>query len=222
MTGWKLAGIADMDKNGKPDMIWQNTGSRRLRYWLMGGARGETILASVDAQGPDRPGWTVRTAVDMDANGHADMAWQADSDHQVLVAFMGGPDGTQFLSSSWMSTGAMEEWSVAALADMDANGKFDMIWQHDATRILACWFLQGPKGDTFLDFAWLSTGAMEDWSVAALVDLDTDGKADLVWQNDQTRNLAVWYLQGAKGATFKAFAWLNQTPMSGWRAHIGR
>ncbi|MBI4873556.1 MAG: SBBP repeat-containing protein, partial [Acidobacteria bacterium] len=137
MTGWKLAGIADMDKNGKPDMIWQNTGSRRLRYWLMGGARGDTILSSADVQGQEMPGWAVRTAVDMDGNGHADLAWQADSDHQVLVWFMGGADGTQFLSRSWMSTGAMEEWSVAALADMDANGKFDMIWQHDATRILA-------------------------------------------------------------------------------------
>src|SRR5207253_2280120 len=43
----------------------------------------------------------------------------------------------------------------------------------------------------------------------------TDGYSDLVWQNDSTRDIVVWYMGGTQGNTYLGSNWLGKA--AGWR-----
>ena len=38
-TAWQLRGIGDLDGNGSPDLIWQNTTTFQVAAWLLSGLR---------------------------------------------------------------------------------------------------------------------------------------------------------------------------------------
>ena len=38
-TNWQVRGVADLDGNGSPDLIWQNTATLQVAAWLMNGLR---------------------------------------------------------------------------------------------------------------------------------------------------------------------------------------
>ncbi len=52
VPGWRLAGVADLDGNGKPDLIWQNDTDRTPVVWFMGGADGSTPITGKPMSGP--------------------------------------------------------------------------------------------------------------------------------------------------------------------------
>jgi hypothetical protein len=45
--------------------------------------------------------------------------------------------------------------------------------------------------------------------LASAGDFDGDGHRDLIWQNDITRQVTVWYMGGAQGNTFQSWDWLS-------------
>ena len=43
----------------------------------------------------------------------------------------------------------------------------------------------------------VSTGVPLAWQIVGVGDVDGDGRADLVWRNTQTGDVAVWLMNGA-------------------------
>jgi hypothetical protein len=54
------------------------------------------------------------------------------------------------------------------------------------------------------------------WQIAAVVDTNGDGMADLIWQDPSGGWLAVWYLQGTK-VTGTMYLSINRMPDTNWR-----
>jgi hypothetical protein len=52
--------------------------------------------------------------------------------------------------------------------------------------------------------------------VVTVADLDGNGIPDLVWQNDSTRQVVVWYMGGAQGNQYQGWAWLQASNTRGW------
>ncbi len=42
-----------------------------------------------------------------------------------------------------------------------------------------------------------------------MADLDSNGKLDLIWHNDTTRQVVVWYIGGSNCAQYQSFSWLQ-------------
>ena len=63
---------------------------------------------------------------------------------------------------------------------------------------------------------FLYTGGLADWKIALASDINGDGIADLVFQNN-IGQLAVWYLNGSGSTTISAF--LSTTALGDWRLH---
>ena len=47
-------------------------------------------------------------------------------------------------------------------------------------------------------------------------DFNRDGKPDVVWLNDSTRQAVVWYLDGSQGNSFQGWDWLSSDWITGW------
>jgi hypothetical protein len=210
--GWKLVACADLDRNGKPDLLWQEDANRTPVVWYMGGADGTTVLSGKAISGPI-PAWTLVASADLDGNNRPDLLWQEDASGVLVVWFMGGADGSTPLSGKVIS-GPIEGWRLAAAADLDGNGKPDLLWLEQGPRVPVVWYMGGADGTTVLSGKAIS-GPIFGWKLVAGADLNRDGKPDLLWQEDANRVFVVWYMGGSDGST-PVSGKVISGPIPGW------
>jgi len=106
----------------------------------------------------------------------------------------------------------------AACADLNIN-PFEpsevpnLLWQNDVTRDVTVWFMGGPQGSTPLGQNYIGTTL--GWSLRGAADMNRDGVPDLLWQNDVTRDVTVWFMGGPQGSTPLGQNYIGTT--LGWR-----
>jgi hypothetical protein len=82
--------------------------------------------------------------------------------------------------------------SSPALADLDASGTTDLIWQNTQDGSTAIWLMNG----TTIAAAGFPGGVPVAWQVAGVGDVNGDGKADVIWRNGTSGTVAVWLMNG--------------------------
>jgi serralysin len=208
----------DFDEDGKPDLVWQNDGSREVSVWYMGGPQGNSFLGWNYLNPAPLHGWQVVSTSDFNGDGKPDLVWQNDASREVSVWYMGGSKGNTFLGWNYLNPTPLHGWHVVSADDFNADGKPDLVWQNDTSREVSVWYMGGAQGNTFLGWNYLSPGSLYGWQVVSTSDFNGDGKPDLVWQNDASREVSVWYMGGSEGNTFLGWNYLNPGPLYGWQA----
>jgi hypothetical protein len=203
--------------NGKADLVWQDNISRQATVWYMGGDQGNILEGSNWLTTSDVPDWAIVGVADFNGDGKPDLVWQNDTTRQVVVWYMGGAQGNQFLGSSWLAPLGAPGWTVVAAADFNRDGKPDLVWQNDDTRQVTVWYMGGNQGDTFQGSSWLTSSGVPGWTVVAAADFNQDGIPDLVWQNDDTRQVTIWYMSGTGGNVVERYDWISESSAPGWR-----
>ena len=134
LTGWRVKGLNDFNGDGQTDLLLQNgTGAPMVRY-MKGGTN---VQGSVYLQGLATSGTIVGMA-DINADGYKDIITQ-DSSGRVQVCFMNGLTITR---TEYLREGKAVAlgWTICALADMNADGRTDILLQ-DSTGRIAVWLM---------------------------------------------------------------------------------
>jgi FG-GAP-like repeat/FG-GAP repeat len=214
-TGWTIVGTRDFNGDGKPDLVWQNDATQQVVVWYMGGAQGNTFLWWDWLAQDGVAGWYVVATGDFNGDDKPDLVWQNDA-RQVAVWYMGGAQGNTFLWWDWLSSTGVTGWRVAGTGDFNGDGRLDLVWQNDWNRRAVVWYMGGAQGNTSLWWDWLSSTDQWGWTLVGTADFNSDGKPDLVWQNDE-RRVVVWYGSGAQGNSYPGWDWLAYDAVPGWR-----
>jgi len=199
-----------------PDLVWQNDTTRQVTVWYMGGAGGNVLQGWNYLSAAGIPGWHVVAVADFNGDGVPDLVWQNDTTRQATIWYMGGTGGAVLQSYAYLSATGVPGWSIVAAADFNGDGVPDLVWQNDTTRQVTVWYMGGVGGAVFQGYNYLSAAGVPGWHVVAVADFNGDGVPDLVWQNDSTRQVTVWYMGGAGGATLQGYNWLSQSGVPGW------
>lgn len=197
-------------------IVWQND-ARQAKVQYFAPVQGSPSESVVTLFASPVPGWRIVGFADFDGNGWPDVLWQNDDTRQVIIDFFGGDGGTTMLGWSYLYSQATPGWRIVAVADFNADGRPDVVWQSDTTRQVTVNYFGGAKGTTQIGWAWLNAEGVPGWTLAGAADFDRDGIADLVWQEDATRIATVHYLGGPTGTTVTGWAWLYGNPTPGWR-----
>jgi hypothetical protein len=82
-------------------------------------------------------------------------------------------------------------------ADFNGDCQDDRVWLGDATGSLSVWYMDGivrkPNGAVAIVPSPLTPTS---WKLRGAADFDADGKPDLLWQDESTGSLGVWYMDG--------------------------
>jgi hypothetical protein len=189
-TSWRVAGTGDLNGDGHADIVWQRTdGSVAAWLWTSNGYQGGGYLRP----GAVAPNWKVRAVGDLNGDTKADIVWQHDTEGWLAVWFMDGFTATSF---SLLGTPRQPDpnWLIVGAGDINGDNKADILWQNQATGVLAAWQMNGaqPIGMSVLS---LYTSDL-NWKVMGVGDVEGNGRADLIWVNIATGQVALWTLSG--------------------------
>jgi hypothetical protein len=210
-TSWKIAGVGDLNGDGHRDIVWQaDDGS--LAAWLL--QENQVIMTGyLSINKMTDPTWKIRGVGDTNGDGRADLVWQNTGDGRLGVWFM---NGMQVVSPASLSIPRMSTpgWQVRAVGDANGDGRADILWHKSDTGELALWTLNGA---TVTSTARLSIASMTNtaWQMVGAEDVNGDGKADILWQNNDG-SVAAWYLDG-KNVLFTAKLNPSNTNSTAWK-----
>ena len=140
-TDWKIVGSADLNRDGKMDLIWRHVRDGWIAAWLMDG----TIMIESVLLSPDRVtdvNWKIVGSGDFNRDGHADLLWWNAEDGWLVAWDM---VGTQMVGSVSLIPERVADvsWVPVSVADVNVDGTSDLIWQHRTEGWLAVWLMNG-------------------------------------------------------------------------------
>jgi len=195
---WSIAMAADFNSDGQTDILWQNTTSGQAFLWYLDGVN---QIAYADVGLLPFHHWVAGVPVatvpppasthDVNGDGKPDIVWQHSTGLRHLWLMHGA---TRFHDFSLASLPA--SWSVAAVADFNADGMADNLLQNLTT---------GERKIQLLNLGSIAsevslTAVPPEWSIAAAADFNSDGHIDILFQHP-TGLRHVWFMNSTAFAS---------------------
>jgi hypothetical protein len=188
---WRYAGMADFDGDGDKDLLWHNTQTGVLSIWKMNGPTVESVINSVinPFQRVTAP-WFVKDISDYNRDGSPDVLWHNQQTGQVYIHLM---KGFAYTSEVPVYTVADLNWKIEAVGNFAGDPQNSIFWRNQATGQTALWRMTDTRLTQGIILPW--SVADLAWQVRATADMNGDGTSDLIWQNNATNAISVWYMQ---------------------------
>lgn len=184
---WRLAATADMNKDGHPDLVFEDTADRSAAVVFMNGTHYNNHYTFM---GAGAAGFHLAAAIDMNADGNPDLVWSNEATGDHTVWFMNGAVNTS--SAPLLNLGT--SWKLATLGDFNGDAKPDMVWEQTGSGLRGITFMNGAAyTGQYTVFAAVDTS----WHIAAAADVDADGKNDLFWQSSIDGTRVILFMNGA-------------------------
>jgi hypothetical protein len=160
---WQIRGLADFNGDGKADILWHHQRSGTLYVWLMNGTTAVSGTYLTPNSSPDT-GWQINGLADFNGDGNADILWRHKRTGDLYVWYM---KGTQAVGASYLTPARFTDrrWRLARLADLNEDGKIDILWHNQRNGQLLVWYMNGT---TMVSRAPLDPSQLADtaWMVA--------------------------------------------------------
>ena len=149
-----VAGVADINGDGRGDLIWEDTVTGDRGIWLMNADYTSTwvYLGKLPTE------WRIAGAADFNGDGRADLIWddRVTGDHGIWLM---NADYT----STWVYLGKLPtEWRIAGAADFNGDGKSDLVWEDTVTGDRGIWLMNADYTSTWVYLGKLPT----EWRIA--------------------------------------------------------
>jgi hypothetical protein len=136
--------MADFNRDGHPDVVWQDPATGASQIWFLGGSEGTSVLGSANLTGSNP--WRIVGNGDFNGDGRPDVLWQELSTGASQVWMMGGAQGATPVAFAGVS--GANGWKISKVADFNNDGHPDLLWHDPVSGSGQVWFLSGSQGVT--------------------------------------------------------------------------
>ena len=164
-AGWTAQATADLAGDDNLDVIAVNENNGEVAAFVFGGSQGTSLVQKQLISGVSASLWNVVGAADLNADGHPDLILQNRSTHQIMVAYLGGSNGTTVTSTHNLESSEFNGWTAAGMQDMNGDGHPDLILVNDITGESIVNFYSGDMGFTYLKSAYLDASVARGWKI---------------------------------------------------------
>ena len=195
MPAWTAAPAADMNGDARLDLIWQHATQGYVAAWLLNGTTlGDSVLTNPSVVNDTN--WKIVATPRLNADFNTDLVWQDDREGWLGAWLMNGRELLESVSLT-PSRVADTNWKIVGSADLNRDGKMDLIWRHLTEGWLAAWLMDGT---TMVDSVLLSPDRLTDqnWKIVGFGDFNRDGHADILWWNSAEGWLVAWDMVGTR------------------------
>ena len=126
LPGWQLAGIADVNGDGIPDLVFQNIATGQVYAWFLDGTGASinfTTLSGIKSTGylygGGLIGWRLANISDVNGDGIPDLLFQNASTGQVIAWFLDGTGASinfspisGIKSTGYLYGGSLSGWQL--------------------------------------------------------------------------------------------------------------
>jgi spore germination protein YaaH len=174
----------EMNKDGNHDAMIRSTSGDVV----IGNMSGATILASTTV-GSDATS-DLLAAGHFTRDGETDLVLRNTSTGAVRLWKM---NNHTIAATETMPTVADFNWKVVGVADVDSDGRQELIWHHQTTGGVVAWE-RNPSDGTWFSYN-LGSAMAAPWKFGGVGDFNIDGHDDLVWHNPSNGQVALWTLK---------------------------
>ena len=134
-AAWVIAGLGDLDGNGKADIVLRNTDTGDVAVWQGNGVNAPSTTGVIVAGLP--AAWKISGVGDLNGDGRADIVLRDTSTGDVAV-WQG--NGVNAPTTTGVIVGALPAaWVIAGLGDLNGDGKADIVLRNTDTGDVAGW-----------------------------------------------------------------------------------
>jgi hypothetical protein len=206
---WRIVGVGDFNRDGRPDVVWQDPVTGAAQVWFLGGAQGNVVTGAANLSTGNS--WRIMSIADFNGDGQPDIIWQDPVTGLAQIWLMGGAQGT--ILTGAVNLTASNSWRIVGTGDFNQDGHPDVVWQDPVSGTVQIWYLGGAQGNV-VTIAVNLTGS-NIWGIAAVADFNLDGHPDVVFQDPVSGASQVWFLGGTQGTTITGTAALSGSNL--WR-----
>jgi uncharacterized repeat protein (TIGR03803 family) len=184
---FRAVGTGDFNKDGKSDILWQNTNTGQASIWEM---NGNTLLGG----GPVSPNpglsFDAVGTGDFNGDGFSDILWQNTSTGQASIWEM---NGNTLMGGGPVTPNPGTAWKAIGTGDFNHDGFSDILWQNANTGQVSIWEMHG---NTLIGGGPVTPNPGTAWQAIGTGDFNHDGFADILLQNKNTGQVSVWEMNG--------------------------
>ena len=154
---------------------------------------------------------SARSRFDFNGDGKDDLLWENSTSNLIEVWDMNGLTPQSFGAA--IST-VGPAWKAMGVADVNADTHPDILWWNSSTGQMLFWEMTGATGTTVLSLGTVFGTAPAAWEPVSVADFNGDGHSDILFQNVDTGQLVIWYMNGEQVISSSG---IFQTLPANWR-----
>ena len=155
---------------------------------------------------------TVPIFPDFNNDGSTDLLLQNPSTGAIAGWWM---QGARQIGSAPFSLTPPTEYALVGVGDFSGDGGSTLVLQSRVSNQIAFWYTSGVNHATVPGGNFVNVTPAANYKVVGVGDFNGDGKSDLVFQNQTTNQIAIWFMNGAG---YQGGVLLPFSPLAGWKA----
>jgi FG-GAP-like repeat len=189
---WVVSHTADFDGDGMADLLWTYDAKGEMAVSLLKGAL--PVEEGPVIPGPGSNGWVAVYAADFNADGMGDVLWYNAGTHSMAIGLMAGTGLLQ--PGPTMATPSGDGWVVVTVADFNADGMGDVLWNNPGQNTMSIWLMKGV--DLLLAGPVIPGPSGPGFVASTAADFDADGLQDVLWTDAAHGLMTVWRMGGTQ------------------------